>query len=178
MDNDSDDSDMNDPGSLSMEISKENKELEVHPVEENNTPTFIHAHQENTTDDRNVNLETPSIQPIEDMIESMFNQSNTKEYQKKVKRFVFDELFQKVKFITSDLFHNRPIKNNVLKHIGLTEFPEAVKEVWWTKYNNVVRKTIIQKRNNLLGDFKKKFLGKSGMHTNIMTNRNLTIVQN
>ena len=79
MDNDSDDSDMNDPGSLSMEISKENKELEVHPVEENNTPTFIHAHQENTTDDRNVNLETPSIQPIEDMIESMFNQSNTKE---------------------------------------------------------------------------------------------------
>ena len=95
MDNDMDESDMNDPGSLSMEISKENKELEVHPVEENNTPTFIHAHQENTTDDRNVNLETPSIQPIEDMIESMFNQSNTKEYQKKLRDLFLMNFFKR-----------------------------------------------------------------------------------
>ena len=173
--NESDNSIFNESTPNSIDSSNHNNEKEDPPIQIEQPPTVIHATTEQQTNTNHDQEHTSPQQTFEQIIESMLDHSNTKAYQKKVKRFVFDDLFQKVKFITSDLFLNGPVKNNVFKHVGLTEFPESVKQVWWAKYSNLVRKCLNQKRNNILGEFKKKFLGKSRVHPSIKI---LTIAQN
>lgn len=173
--NESDNSILNESTTNSIGSSEEEHDKEENPIQVEQPPRVIHATNEQQTNTINEKEHTSPQDTFEQMIETMLDHSNTKAYQKKVKRFVFDDLFQKVKFITSDLFLDGPVKNNVFKHVGLTEFPESVKQVWWAKYSNLVRKCLNQKRNNILGEFKKKFLGKSCVHPHIKI---LTIAQN
>ena len=177
--NDSDDSIENESIEQSVHSHNNEEKDDDSEIQETEPLEIIQETNEQTTRQDDATQSISSAPHIETMIETMLHNSNTIEYQKKVKRFVFDELFQKVKFITSELFLDGPVKINVLKHIGLTDFPHAVKEVWWSKYNNLVRKTINQKRNNILGEFKKKFLGKYNIINTISSiNISLTFPKN